>query len=58
MRERLLSVKETAELLGLSKWTIYEWVSKKAIPHVKMGRRVMFDPMDLEKKIEASKVIA
>lgn len=43
------SKKELAEYLGLSVFTIDQWVSqKKELPFVKMGRRVMFRREDVE----------
>lgn len=45
---KLLSVKEAAELLGLRVPTIYKYVCQRAIPYVKIGTRVLFDPARLE----------
>ena len=34
---------EVAVILGLSTWSVYDLVRKKAIPHIKIGkRRVLF----------------
>ncbi|OPY60037.1 MAG: Helix-turn-helix domain protein [Pelotomaculum sp. PtaU1.Bin065] len=38
-----IDCKETAALLGLSEWMIYDMVKKRLIPHVRVGtRRVLF----------------
>jgi excisionase family DNA binding protein len=39
---RFLSVDEAAELLSISKRTIYGWVQQGRIPYRKAGRRVLF----------------
>ncbi len=39
---RFLSVKEAAEFLRVSPRTVYGWVSQRALPHRKAGRRVLF----------------
>lgn len=38
----LLSISETASYLRVSKSTLYRWVYKKQIQHVKIGSRVLF----------------
>lgn len=52
----LLSAKEAAQKLGISKFTIYAWVSQKRIAFVKIGDRTMFDPADLEEFINKGRV--
>jgi excisionase family DNA binding protein len=49
---RLLNVEELSELTGLSKNTIYCWVSQRRIPFVKCGRLTKFDLEKIEKWIE------
>lgn len=48
MPNKLLSVSEAAEMLGLSKHTLNQWKSQGRIPFIKLGRRTLFDPDDLE----------
>ncbi len=38
----LLSISETARYLRISTSTLYRWVHKKQIQHVKIGSRVLF----------------
>ena len=47
-QKQLLNTKEAAELLGLSKHTLYEWVIQKKIPYVKVGRLTKFKRKDLD----------
>lgn len=49
--EKLLTVKEVAEMLSLSKFAIYDMVVKQSIPYVKIGstnRSVRFDKQKIE----------
>ena len=33
---------EVAQLLGVSEWTVYDLTRRKMIPHIKIGRRVLY----------------
>ncbi len=50
--ERLLTIQEAAERLGVKPNTLYLWVSQKRIPHRKIGRLVRFRECDLEEFVE------
>lgn len=56
MLAKLLNAHEVATLLGLHKVTIYDWVSQRRIPFVKVGGRTMFDPREIERWLEGSTV--
>jgi excisionase family DNA binding protein len=43
----LLSVREAAKYLNLSIHTLRTWVSERRVPHIKLGRRVLFRQGDL-----------
>ena len=43
-----LTVKEAAELLGLSKDTIYRMARENQLPHVRAGSRILFHRPRLE----------
>ena len=44
-----MTVKEAARFLGVSAQTVYLWVERKQIPHLRvMGRNVRFLKSDLE----------
>lgn len=45
--ERLLSVEQAAEMLGVSRFTIYGWVSARRIPFHKAGSLLKFAPSEL-----------
>ena len=54
--EKLLSIREAVDVLGLKRPTIYKYVSQKSIPYVKIGTRVLFDPKDLKEWIGTQKI--
>ena len=45
---KMLTLEEAAALLGFSPKTVYNWTSKRTIPHHKLGGRLRFDEHDLE----------
>lgn len=50
--KQLLTVSETAAYLGISKLTVYDWISQRKIEYVKIGRLVKFDQRILDKWID------
>jgi excisionase family DNA binding protein len=46
--QRLLSVREAANYIGLSTHTLYTMVSQRRIPYVKVGRLTKFDVVLLD----------
>jgi excisionase family DNA binding protein len=47
--DRPLTVKDAADFLGVSIQTVYLWVERKQIPHLRvMGRNIRFLKSDLE----------
>ena len=55
-KERLLNVREAAEILGLKPSTLYQWVYERRIAHVKLGSAVRFRLSAIEKLIADSEV--
>lgn len=54
--QKLLSIKEASEYLGLKVPTLYKYVCSKKIPYVKLGSRVLFDPEKLTIWIEKKSI--
>jgi excisionase family DNA binding protein len=49
LEEYPLTVREAAKFLGVSPQTVYLWVERKQIPHLRvMGRNIRFLKSDLE----------
>ena len=47
--EQPITVKDAAKFLGVSAQTVYLWVERKQIPHLRvMGRNIRFLKSDLE----------
>jgi excisionase family DNA binding protein len=49
MSTRLLKPDEAAEILGVPKSWVMDAARRDAIPHVRLGRYVRFDPDELER---------
>jgi len=52
---RLLTLKEAADYLALSIWTVRELVWKGRLPAVRLTRRLHFDRRDLDRLIDHAK---
>ncbi len=48
MTDRWLSVEEIAEYLGISKDTVYAWISKKGMPAHRVGRFWKFQRAEVD----------
>jgi DNA-binding protein, excisionase family len=53
---RLLSPSEVAELIGLSRSTVYKLIERDQIPHIKIGRSVRIEENDLYRTLAANRV--
>ena len=53
--DKLLNVNQLSDVLGLKKITIYEWVRNNKIPFIKLGKRVLFHPRDVEEFIKTNR---
>jgi excisionase family DNA binding protein len=54
--EKLLTIKEVAEIIGVSVSTIYSrGAGTGTLPRYRFGKRVMFKPKDLERWIESKR---
>lgn len=58
MKPLLLSIKETAFLLGVSERTVWSMVQERQLPHVRVGRRLLFSRAGLEAWIAAQQANA
>lgn len=56
--KKLLTVSEVAEYLAVARQTIYNMVSERKIPFIKLGKAVRFDMKDVNALIEKGKVEA
>jgi len=51
--DQLLNVREVSQLLRLHPKTVYALVERGSIPHVRLGRRVLFSLVDVTRWVEA-----
>ena len=54
--EEPFNVNQAARFLGLRKGTIYNLVCRRAIPHYKVGNRILFRESHLEAWFESKRV--
>jgi len=55
-KKEYLNVYEIADLLGLSKSSIYAKVSKRELPHIKRGKRLYFLREDISEYLNSKRV--
>ena len=53
---RLLSQQEAAAYLGISYWTLRDLTFRGELPHVKIGRRILVDRLDLDAYLDRAKI--
>ena len=56
VEKSLLTVKEASKYLGITENALYCMVYRRQIPFVKIGKRLRFDKIDLDKWIENQKI--
>ena len=52
----LISIDELATILRIHKGTIYNWVYRRKIPYVKVGRLVRFDLNEIAKYLDGCRI--
>lgn len=50
--DELLTLPEAARYMRISTSTLYRWVHRKQIQHVKLGSRVLFEPDKLKEFVK------
>jgi excisionase family DNA binding protein len=50
--DRLLNIRESAELLRLSPNTLRAWIFQKRMPFVRLGRRILLREKDLQTLVD------
>lgn len=57
-RDRLLTVRQAADLLGVQPRTLYKWAWQRRLAVVKIGRLTRVRANDVQKMIDAGSALA
>jgi len=55
VQQMTIGVKEAAERLGVSHWAVRRWIKSGKLRAVRLGRRVLIEPAELERLVEQGK---
>jgi len=55
--EHLRSIEESAEILGISPWTIRKYVREFKLQPVRIGRRVLLEEAELQRFVADSRAV-
>jgi len=58
MEQLALGLRQAAEAVGLSHWTLRAYVRQGKIRAVKIGRRILIEPSELQRLIEEGRKAA
>lgn len=47
--DEFLAIQDICQRYKISKWTLYQWTSKRLIPHIKINGKILFRETDLKK---------
>lgn len=56
MDKRFLTIDELSDYIAAPVATLYTWTHQRKIPHIKLGRGLRFDRVEIEKWLEGRKV--
>lgn len=56
--EEIMNVEKAVKHLGMSRVTIYQYTSKRAIPHFKRGKRLFFKRSELDNWLTGNRVLS
>ena len=58
MEQLALGLRQAAEAVGLSHWTLRAYVRQGRLRALKIGRRVLIEPSELQRLIEQGRKVA
>ena len=53
-----IGVKDAAALLGVSQWAIRRWIKAGKLRAVRLGRRILIEPAELQRLVEQGRTEA
>lgn len=54
--DRLITIDELASRLHVKKETLYQWCHRQTVPFFRLGRRTLFDPVEVDAWLELKRV--
>lgn len=54
--DKLITAKQVSDLLEVKPATVYDWVKRKAIPYVKLGRLVRFKKNEIFRWVDTKTI--
>jgi excisionase family DNA binding protein len=57
VQPRNLNVTQAAQYLGATPWFVRSLAWERAIPYTRLGKRLLFDRIDLDQFLESQKVM-
>jgi excisionase family DNA binding protein len=58
MEQIAMGLRDAAGSVGLSVWTLRAWIRQGKIAAIRLGRRVMIEPGELHRMVQAGKKVA
>jgi len=55
MEEIAIGIRDAAKAVGLSHWTIRQWIRQGKLATIRLGRRVLIEPGELQRLVEAGR---
>lgn len=52
--ENMISVRALAKRYGLSRTWVYHSIRERRVPHVRIGKRILVDPVEFERRVVRS----
>jgi excisionase family DNA binding protein len=56
--KRNMDIRATATRIGCSPYTLRTWVRQRIIPYIRVGRRIVFDPNQVEEFLARNRIPA
>jgi excisionase family DNA binding protein len=58
MNKRNMDIRAAATRIGCSPFTLRTWVRQRTIPYIRVGRRIVFDPSEVEAFLAQNRIPA
>jgi len=55
MEEIAIGIRDAAKAVGLSHWTLRQWIRQGKLATIRLGRRVLIEPGELHRMVQAGR---